>query len=665
MPIPHRQFLALKALAIRERKIHVIGQPALNTNGSHIFLDVEGVPDRDFYYLIGLRIRNGESCVQYSFWANDERAERENWAALVARLAAWSDSRLIYYGSYESTFLKRMIQRYPEVAEDFPHLDRFMSEAVNVLRLVSTQIYFPTYSNSLKEIAQYLGFRWTHSSASGLYSLMWRSLWDRTRDTHLKDRILTYNAEDCTALEIVFDCVLRLSQQQEGDVTTGAESVVRVESIRGTDSYRFGKIEFSLPELDYINKAAYWDYQRSKIYVRSCLRLRQLARHSSVSRTKKLRPNKILDCQPPRPANCPKCSARKIYKYGKLSKTVCDLKLGSAGIKRWIVKYYFPRFLCWRCKSAFTSHQVVWAKSKYGACFIAYLLYNVVDLRLSQAAVARLFTRFFGFELGRGAINNLKARAGVFYQDTYDHIFVSIVQGKLVQADETKINVAGRNAFVWVFTNLEAVAYVYSDGRTNITPKNLLSEFHGVLVSDFYSGYDTIDCRQQKCLIHLIRDLNDDLHKQAFNEELKGLVRDFATLLRPMIQAVDRFGLKARFLRKHLHSVERFYQILGESDFQSDAALKYKKRFEKNRERLFTFLEFDGVPWNNNNAEHAIKALADLRNVIGGTSSAKGIHEYLVLLSVCQTCKYKGVDFLEFVRSRERNVDSFAKQSKL
>jgi predicted RecB family nuclease len=129
--------------------------------------------------------------VQYSFWANDERDERENWAVLVARLAAWSDSRLIYYGSYESTFLKRMIQRYPEVAEDFPHLDRFMSEAVNVLRLVSTQIYFPTYSNSLKEIAQYLGFRWTHSSASGLYSLMWRSLWDRTRDTHLKDRILT------------------------------------------------------------------------------------------------------------------------------------------------------------------------------------------------------------------------------------------------------------------------------------------------------------------------------------------------------------------------------------------------------------------------------------------------------------------------------------------
>ena len=105
--------------------------------------------------------------------------------------------------------------------------------------------------------------------------------------------------------------------------------------------------------------------------------------------------------------------------------------------------------------------------------------------------------------------------------------------------------------------------------------------------------------------------------------------------------------------------------MLGKCDFQSEAALKYKKRFERNRERLFTFLEFDGVPWNNNNAEHAIKALADLRNVIGGSSSVKGIQEYLVLLSVCQTCKYRGVDFLEFVRSRETDIDSFAEKTKL
>jgi hypothetical protein len=88
--------------------------------------------------------------------------------------------------------------------------------------------------------------------------------------------------------------------------------------------------------------------------------------------------------------------------------------------------------------------------------------------------------------------------------------------------------------------------------------------------------------------------------------------------------------------------------------------LKWKERFEKNRDKLFTFLQYDGVSWNNNNAEHAVKAFATLRKVIGGSSTEKGIREYLILLSICETCKYKGLDFLDFLRSGEKNIDAFA-----
>jgi hypothetical protein len=35
----------------------------------------------------------------------------------------------------------------------------------------------------------------------------------------------------------------------------------------------------------------------------------------------------------------------------------------------------------------------------------------------------------------------------------------------------------------------------------------------------------------------------------------------------------------------------------------------------------------------------------------------------LTLLSICQTCKYKGVDFLQFVRSGEKDIGWFAKKS--
>lgn len=49
-----------------------------------------------------------------------------------------------------------------------------------------------------------------------------------------------------------------------------------------------------------------------------------------------------------------------------------------------------------------------------------------------------------------------------------------------------------------------------------------------------------------------------------------------------------------------------------------------------------------------------------LRHVINGVTSQKGLRDYLILLSVCQTCKYMGVDFLDFLRSGEKDIHAFA-----
>jgi hypothetical protein len=136
-----------------------------------------------------------------------------------------------------------------------------------------------------------------------------------------------------------------------------------------------------------------------------------------------------------------------------------------------------------------------------------------------------------------------------------------------------------------------------------------------------------------------------------FDEQLKQIVVGFGDLLKSIIETVDRYGLKKYFLKKHLVQVARFFHILDRTDYQSDVAVKCKDRFDKNRDKLFTFLKYDGIPWNNNNAEHAIKAFARLRDVVSGTSTEKGIEEYLTLLSICQTCKYSAVDFLDFLRS--------------
>jgi len=114
-----------------------------------------------------------------------------------------------------------------------------------------------------------------------------------------------------------------------------------------------------------------------------------------------------------------------------------------------------------------------------------------------------------------------------------------------------------------VFTNLRQVAYLYADTREAEVLQTTLAGFKGVLVSDFYAAYDSMDCPQQKCLTHLLRDLNDDILKHPFDEELRELVVAFAALVKPMVETVDRYGLKRHFLRKHRVFVERFYRRLA------------------------------------------------------------------------------------------------------
>jgi hypothetical protein len=150
------------------------------------------------------------------------------------------------------------------------------------------------------------------------------------------------------------------------------------------------------------------------------------------------------------------------------------------------------------------------------------------------------------------------------------------------------------------------------------------------------------------------------LLEKPYDDELKRLVRSFGRLLMIIVDDVDRHGLKRHFLRKHIVAVDRFYRKVVQAEYKSPAALACKERFEKNRDKLFTFLNCDGVPWNNNNAEHAIKGFAALRDVIEGSSTEKGIQEYLILLSLCQTCKYMGVDFLDFLRSGQKDIYGFA-----
>ena len=125
------------------------------------------------------------------------------------------------------------------------------------------------------------------------------------------------------------------------------------------------------------------------------------------------------------------------------------------------------------------------------------------------------------------------------------------------------------------------------------------------------------------------------------------------------MEDIDRHGLKHRHLGKHERAAGEFLQRLAAQMFRSDAAEALRTRLLKYRDKLFTFLRHDGVPWNNNNAENAIRQFAYYREETPGVLTETGLRAYLMLLSIYQTCRYKGISFLRFLLSRDRDIDAF------
>ena len=243
------------------------------------------------------------------------------------------------------------------------------------------------------------------------------------------------------------------------------------------------------------------------------------------------------------------------------------------------------------------------------------------------------------------------------YRRDYGKILKDILRSPVLHIDETSVNLLKDKGYVWVLASPDAAYFFYRESREGAFLAEMLKSFKGVLVSDFYTAYDLINTPQQRCLIHLMRDMNEDLLKNPFDDEFKSIAERFSRLLRRVVHTIDRYGLKRRHLQKHKSEWVAFSRWLLERDFDSRAAIRYKKRIVKYENMLFAFLDYDGVPWNNSNAEHAIKSFAKYRRFTNGIMSESSLCDYLVILSLYKTCDYRGVDFLRVLLSCEDEED--------
>jgi hypothetical protein len=659
---PEKYRHSLRALAIRQKKIHILGNPEIEIEGTPVYLDVEGLPDRDFYYLIGVRLGSGDSAAQYSLWADGVEDERRIWSEFLGILANIENPVLVHYGSYETVCLKRMGDRYglPPVPSA---VARALNKPVNLLSVIFAQVYFPALSNRLKDIGHYLGAKWDGPVTSGLQSIVHRREWEKSRAPDLKTALVAYNRDDCAALETVTSHLTQIIREAKSRADVEfPDTPKQVASVKGVEIH--GSFESLL-------KSAHFAYARSRIKLSSAKTTQSLPPEKKKAKRRPRRRSfsaiKGRIVRVPRRRICPAHPGHKLSASSKTSQhSLLDLIFSKTGCRKTIVRYTGLMGYCNLCNEKYAPPGTrLYRGQHFGWNFQAWVVYQRIALRMSYRLISKATFDLFSEHLSPQTAVGFVEKFAKHYRRTEDLLMRGLLDGPVLHLDETKMNILGADQYVWVFTDNVRVVFRLRPNRETEFLKPLFSSFKGTVVTDFYGGYDALPCRQQKCLVHLIRDLNDDLWKNPFDDEFEQFVVAVRDLLLPLVEDVQRFGLKARHLGKHHRRVDSFYHdmITGKVSVR-DTTARYRKRFERYKESLFSFIEHDGVPWHNNTAERALRHLAVQRK-ISGSFSEKGATDYLSLLAIAQTCRFQGKSFLGFLLSKFTNVDEYRERSRV
>jgi predicted RecB family nuclease len=494
-PRTNHRYHALQALAIRDKRVYLFGTPQVPVAPVRIYLDIEGLPDEGFVYLIGMTVVKGGTEQHLAFWADTPDQEPEIFRQFLAEVSKHPDACLYCYGSYERTFLKRMRKAAPRKGP----VDRVLAALVNVLSVVYSHAYFPCHSNGLKDVAGCLGFSWSDPQASGLQSVVWRKRWEASRADEWKERLVTYNREDCSALRRVTEFLHAHGPGSDTGVgekpaAAGDPPVASVEEIDQLGApRRWGEIEFVHTDYKYINGCARFDYQRQRVYARTSKLIRRARRKPYQHRNRKLRASRRVQIVA---RTCPSCGGTDIIRWPKAKpgcgyhtrhKQSFDLVFTPGGIRRRVIECRAAVHECRACGQVFIPDRYE-RVAKHFHGMMAWAMYEHIVHQASYRTVQERFAEFFGLHVADLEVQQFKSLLARYYRPCYRRLLKTILAGHVAHIDETEVKLRTGKGYVWVLAAAEEAVYLYRPTREGDFLPGLLKDFRGVLVSDFYAA---------------------------------------------------------------------------------------------------------------------------------------------------------------------------------
>ena len=285
-------------------------------------------------------------------------------------------------------------------------------------------------------------------------------------------------------------------------------------------------------------------------------------------------------------------------------------------------------------------------KQRVGPRLMSLIATLVIAKRMPQKMVQRLLRGLFGVHISAGEITEVLHKVAEFAKATVQRILRRIRGSPHLHGDETGWREDGINGYLWSLSTDELRYFHFDRSRAGAVAKRLVGLcFGGVLVCDFYGGYNFHDGPIQRCWVHLLRDLKKLVEAHPGNASVREWVEAIKSLYK-IAKKIARRGFVEDVRTRLRGELESRLISIAEPYLRQETAPQrvLAERIEKHLGELFTFVQYPGCPSGNNAAERAIRPAVIARKISGGTRSANGSKTRTTLMSLFGTWALQGKD---------------------
>lgn len=276
--------------------------------------------------------------------------------------------------------------------------------------------------------------------------------------------------------------------------------------------------------------------------------------------------------------------------------------------------------------------------------------YGRAHLGISLGKTRDLLHDFFGLTVSRAGLLGHLRWGGDLFEPVVEQLLERLRNSPVVQGDETGWRINGQTAWAWCFRDPTLAIFLIDHHRSRDVIRRVLGEsFAGTLVSDFYAAYHGLECRKQRCLVHLLRELAK-LRETAPWQSVRAFIGPLIALLQDAIAlGKDRGGMsEADFgqARQTIH--DRFDDLVLNCHSGNADCVRIWKRLFKHCDELFVFLDDPRVPADNNGCERDIRSLAAARNDGGVHRAEWSAAAFARIKTVIVTSLKNGLRFIRY-----------------